>query len=124
MAGGILPPFKTLSAGDIPGIILLGCLVVFDHEWLKNDPDLDSQEWRARARAACEELGVLAEFEVIPDADVTVIVSPSNRPSGEQIEACVKAVLHYRWTGREIPSELKLKTGYEDPFAQYRKPLP
>lgn len=122
MADGILPPFKTHSAGDIPGLILLGQLIIFDHHWLKNDPDLDPQEWRERARAACEDLGVLAEFQVYAGADVTVVFSPANQPSSEQIETCIKAVMKYRWTAREIPSELRLKTGFEDPFAQYRKP--
>jgi hypothetical protein len=124
VADGILPPFKTQSAGDIPGLILLGQLVIFDHHWLKNFPDLDPQEWRERARSACEDLGVIAIFEVNSQADVTVVFSPTNQPSAEQIERCVQAVLKHRWTGREIPSELKLKTGHEDPFAQYRKPLP
>jgi hypothetical protein len=116
----ILPPFKTQSAGDIPGLILLGSLVIFDHRWLDNDPDLDPQAWRARARAACEELGVLAEFQVVPEADLTVIFSPSNHPSREQIEICMQAVLRHRWTDREIPSELLLKTGHEDPFDRSR----
>lgn len=121
MPDRILPPFKTQSAGDIPGLILLGCLVIFDHHWLDADPDLDPQQWRERARAACEELGVLAEFQVIPEADLTVIFSSGNRPDKEQVETCAQAVLRHRWTGREIPSELLLKTGHEDPFEQYRK---
>jgi len=117
----ILPPFKTQSAGDIPGLILLGCLVIFDHRWLEKDPDLDPRQWRERARAACEELGVLAEFQVFPEADLTVVFSPGNRPGREQIETCMQAVLRHRWTGREIPSELLRKTGHEDPFEPYRK---
>jgi hypothetical protein len=80
VSGRILPPFKTHSAGDIPGLILLGRLVIFDHGRLDNDPDIDPPGWRARARTACAELGVAAEFHVVPEADLAIIFSPANQP--------------------------------------------
>ncbi|MCU1680905.1 MAG: hypothetical protein JWQ81_1644 [Amycolatopsis sp.] len=118
MPDDVTPPYMAAKAYDILGKILLGQWSIFLHEWA--DPHLDPQRWRDIVEAACLDNDVPHEFLIHPELDLTVVINPDNRPSEEQLSKSIQAMLHFRWTQRPIPSELRAKPA-STAFAIYHR---
>lgn len=111
------------TATDVAGQLRLGRWVVYLHEWAERG-GIDPAYWREVVEAACDEDGIDCEIVIIESKSLTVVFNKAISPDFDMIRSSIDAMLHKRWTGDTIPSELKYRTGSDDPFAQfsYRPP--
>jgi hypothetical protein len=116
-------PFMADSARGVVGQLRLGNWVVFLHEWADKG-EIDPSHWQEVVQAACAEDEIDCEIVVIEPKSLTVIFNKALAPDFDMIRSSIDAVLHKRWVGEPIPSELKYRTGSDDPFAlfSYRPP--
>ena len=111
-------PYMAGTARDAVAKLLLGEWLVFDHQWGRTGPD--PVMWQEIVAVACEQQNVPVAFITIPRHDLTVVVNPAKQPSFEQVRESIDAVLHHRFTGQPIPSEVVAKTGSDNPLAADR----
>jgi hypothetical protein len=111
-------PYMAGTAREVVGKLLLGEWLIFDHQWSHTGPD--PALWREIVHEVCDREDVPVAFITIPRHDLTVVVNPARQPSFEQVRDSIDAMLHHRFTGRQIPSEVLAKTGSEDPLAADR----
>lgn len=111
------------SVKDVVGQLRLGKWVVYLHEWADKG-GIDPAHWRDVVRAVCEEDGISCEIVAVEAKSLTIVFNKAMVPDFDMVRSSIDAVLHKRWTGEPISSELKYRTGSDDPFAQfsYRPP--
>jgi hypothetical protein len=114
----VASPYMAGTARDVVGKLLLGQWLIFDHQWGRSGPD--PALWQEIVQEACESQGVPVAFIAIPRHDLTVVVNPQQQPTFDQVRESVDAMLHHRFTGTPIPSEVVAKTGSENPLATDR----
>lgn len=114
----VASPYMAGTAREVVGKLLLGQWLIFDHQWGRTGPD--PALWQEIVQEVCDSAGVPVAFITIPRHDLTVVVNPAQQPSFEQVRESVDAMLHHRFTGKQIPAEAVAKTGSVNPLAADR----
>jgi hypothetical protein len=100
-------PYMAGTAHEVVGKLMLGNWLIFDHQWGHSGPN--PALWQEIVQEACDQTNVPVAFITIPRHDLTVVVNPAKQPSFEQVRESIDAILHYRFTGRPIPSEAQAR---------------
>lgn len=108
MSGRVTEPYRVAGPRQMVGKLMCGKWLVFPHEWLGDDCDLDT--WKLNLLTVAEEMNVPVLLFDVPRKDMTVAVREGCLPTMEQVKLSVAAMEHHRWTGRPVATELQVRT--------------
>lgn len=71
-----------------------GRWVVYAHEWLPIEADLD--DWKQSTAEACRDAGLTTELATYDASAATIVMNTAAMPSLEQIQASIASIEQYR----------------------------
>ncbi len=114
----VTEPYMVHDLGAVVGELLLGKWVIYAHEWLPVDRDINS--WIEGLRTRGEAAGLAVGIFTVPRHDMTIAWNEAAPPTVEQIDTSVQAIKYHRFVERSIGSELLVKTGRPGPYEHLR----